>query len=142
MDLALKWRLFRSLHGGSDSGAERIYRWHIEKRSGQRMQAGLPTDQWKRELDDYVNASKQLYASMMRSGFNPAYPVPIDPCGELLDGSHRVACAFAIGIEDIPVEHKPQFVWAPDWGLDWFIKNNMDEDDLARLKADWEAMNA
>lgn len=136
------------LHGG-DPDAERVYRWHIEKRSGARMAAGLATDKWKRSVDEYVDAAQALVFSMAMHGFDPArfvhsmHPaegIPIDPNRELLDGSHRVAAALALGIPEMQVKREPSYVWAPAWGYDWFVENGMNEADLARLRSDWDEM--
>ena len=136
----MKWRFFHHLHGGADPDAERVYRWHIEKRSGARIDAGVATDQWKRSLDDYVKSAKDLYGSMVRDGF--VTDVPIDPNYELLDGSHRVACAVAIGFKEIPVSHEARYVWAPPWGTEWFLENEVSSMDIARIMLDWDEMRA
>ena len=138
----MKWRLFRHLYGGNDHDAERVYRWHIEERSGHRIRAGLTIDQWKRSLDDYVETAKRLLGSMMMIGFATEDAVPVDPRNELLDGSHRVACALALGIETIPVMPKSRPVWAPAWDLAWFMAHGMKMGDIERLKADWGLMKA
>ena len=138
LDLAVKWRFFRHLHGGSDFDAERVYRWHIEERSGPRMRAGLGTDKWKLSVGDYVGAASRLYASVLSHGVFD--PVPVDMNGELLDGSHRVACAVALGIEAIRVQTQPRLVWAPPWNEAWFIDKGMASADLGRLRADWAMM--
>ena len=78
---------------------------------------------------------------MAMHGFDPQFAVPIDPAGELLDGSHRVACALALGIESIPVNRKPNKVWAPDWGMEWYAANGMQQDDFERLCRDWQVLN-
>lgn len=141
MDLAIKWRFFRALPGGSDPETTRLYCWHIEKRVSHRWEAGLPMDGWKRSVEDYIDSAHYLHASMARHGFLPDQPVPVDRQGEMLGGAHRVACALALGIENIPVKPMTQEVWAPPWGRDWFIEQGMTEEDLARLDADWEAMH-
>lgn len=139
----MKWRFFRHLlSGGNDPDSERVYRWHIEERSGGRMRVGLSTDRWKRTLDDYVTAAQSLAESMSGNGFLPFYAVPIDPAGELLDGSHRVACALACEVPAIYVDPQPRSVWAPAWGVDWFKARGMPPADMARLMADWSTMNA
>ena len=136
----MKWRLFRSrLHGG-DPDAERVYRWHIEARSGARLSAGLATDRWKRTIDDYVVSAGTLFASMFVDGFDPKQAIPLDPNGELLDGSHRLACALALGIEAVPVTHSSRLAWAPAWGEAWFVEKGMAAEDLARLRADYAAL--
>jgi hypothetical protein len=140
-DLAVKWRLFRHLlHGGDDPDAENLYRWHIEKRSGTRMRAGLATDQWKKTLDDYVASARALFESMREDGFRLSGAVPVDPAGELLDGSHRVACALALGVEMIPAKREARHAWAPPWGYEWFVANGMGYDDLARLCRDFREL--
>jgi hypothetical protein len=143
MDLAVKWRFFRHLlHGGDDPDAEHVYRWHIEKRSGSRMRAGLTTDGWKACLDDYAASAQGLFECMREDGFSLSGAVPIDPAGEMLDGSHRVACAAALGIKMIPVKREARHVWAPAWGYDWFVAAGMGHDELARLCRDWKTLNA
>lgn len=143
MDLAVKWRFFKALLNGSkDSDAERIYRWHILKRSGHRITAKIATDRWKQSVDDYVAACRSLAASMAEVGFHVKGAVPIDPDGELLDGSHRVACATALRIKNISVTQQTRKVWAPAWDYEWFVLNGMSNGDLVKLKEDWAAMQA
>jgi hypothetical protein len=135
----VKVRLFRNyLHGGNDPDSERVYRWHIEKRSGHRFNLGVPTDKWKRSVDDYVRSALSLRASMEMFGYESKYPIPVDLDGELLDGSHRLSCALALGIGSVPVERKPRKVFAPAWGAAWFVDNGVDADDLARMMKDWQ----
>jgi len=129
------------LHGG-DPDAERVYRWHIEKRSGLRMALGLATDAWKTSVDDYMKAAAALFTDMRDFGFRQDCPVPVDPDGELLGGAHRVASALALGINAVPVQHATRKVWAPAWGRAWFEQNGMSENDLARVEHDFEAMRS
>lgn len=106
------------------------------------MAAGVPTDVWKVTLEDYISAAGALCASMALRGFLPQGAVPVDPDGELLGGAHRVACALALGIEEIPVERKQNRVWAPPWGEQWFRDHGMPVEDLERLRQDWEALSS
>jgi hypothetical protein len=137
-DLAVKWRFARHLLGGNDADADRVYRWHLQKRLGARMAAGLPCDGWKTSVDDYVRSAIQLVQGMQWCGLRD--PVPIDPSGELLNGAHRVACALALGLGSIPVVREMRQAWAPAWGYDWFVQNGMSEGDLQRLRSDWREM--
>lgn len=139
MDLSVKFRFFRHLLGGNDRDSERVYRWHIDQRSGHRMREGIATDQWKLTTDDYVFACHLLLASM-RNGFQSRGAVPIDINGELLGGAHRVACALALGIQEIPVLREARRVWAPPWDWNWFCESGMMFDDLVRIWADWDLM--
>jgi hypothetical protein len=137
MDLAVKHRFFKHLYGSEDPEAEQVYRLHIEARSGPRMEAGLATDKWKTQTDDYVSSATGLFKSMSADGFDPEYPVPIDPDGELLDGSHRVACALALTIPHIVVELRPEHVWAPAWDYLWFLENMPRKKYNKRILMDW-----
>lgn len=146
-DLAVKFRFFQSRLGGSDlEEAERIYCWHIEQRSGHRMRQGIATDLWKLTLDDYVAEAEALLWAVKAFGF--LFPDPrgrnirVDPNGELKDGSHRVACALALGIEELTVQHDPELAWAPPWGEAWFIDHGMADEDLERLRQDWASIYA
>jgi hypothetical protein len=141
-DLAIKWRFFRHLLEGGDEDSARVYLWHIAARSGKRMEAGLTTDAWKRSLDDYVASAGALCRSMAYRGFDPSCAVPIDLDGELLNGSHRVSCALALGIADIAVKREKRYIFAPRWDYEWFASNGMAEEDLERLQADWQALAA
>lgn len=102
------------------------------------MAAGVPTDQWKKTTDDYLSAAKALFRSMAETGFDPKHAVPLDLDGELLNGSHRTACALALDIAAVPVVPMERRVFAPAWGEAWFISNGMEQTDLARLREDWE----
>jgi hypothetical protein len=139
-DLAVKWRYFKHLIEGNDPDSIRVYVWHIQKRSGARFKFGARTDQWKLSIDDYLRASSCLHLSMDLRGFDPSCAVPIDLDGELLNGSHRVACALALGIEHCAVRREKRYVFAPRWDFAWFRDHGMNEEDLSRLKADWEAL--
>ena len=139
-DIAVKWRLFRHLRNDNDPDAERIYRWHILKRSGHRMSIGIPTDKWKRSVEHYLSSAKALYGAMVSEGFDPGFPIPIDPDGDLLDGSHRLACALALGIGMVPVERRKTHVFAPAWDRDWFLANGMSVTDLEHIRQDWNAL--
>lgn len=136
----MKWRFFRYLRHGGDEDAEALYRWHIQQRSGHRIALGVVTDKWKRSIDDYVRSARGLFYSMREFGA-VLERVPIDLDNELLDGSHRVACAVALDIETIPVVRYPRHVWAPAWDEAWFAAR-MTEEGVARLLVDFKAMTA
>lgn len=141
MDLAVKARYFRHLIGGHDPDSERVYRWHILKRSGPRMTAGLRTDQWKRTVEHYVISAKALFAAMAHEGFSPEYPIPVDPNGELLGGAHRLACAIALNLVGVTVQRPGGYVWAPAWDHAWFVTNGMSKTDLDRTVQDFDEIS-
>lgn len=110
-------------------------------RTAARRAAGLPTDGWKMTVDDYVMSAKDLLGIMWATGFKAEYgAIPIDIFGEILGGAHRLACALALGIEEVPFDRKSQIAHAPPWGEQWFIDNGMQPADLDRLRQDWEAL--
>ena len=140
-DLAIKKALFDHLLLGGSPNAVKLYRWHIEARKASNAKLGLGMDS-KRDTDHYIETAAALCASMALRGFIdvPEWRIPVDPNGELLGGAHRVACALALGIEEVPVVRMPTPCWAPPWGEAWFIENGMDEEDLERLRADYVAI--
>jgi len=106
------------------------------------MRAGLATDGWKRKLDHYVWSARGLFESMREDGFALSGAVPIDPAGELLNGSHRVACAPALGIETMPVKLEARYATAPGWVYELFDSAGMGHDDLERLCRDFKELTA
>ena len=104
------------------------------------MVAGIPTDKWKQSTDDYVASVRTLLASMQDMGFLASGAVPVDPNGELLDGSHRVACALALGIPQVSVMRLTRKAWAPPWDLAWFATHKMPRAELARVMSDFDLM--
>ena len=135
----MKWRLFESFRlGSSDPDVERLYLWHIAARRNANRSVGVGMDANKASDAAYIPAAKALYQSMVAKGFDPAFPVPVDPNGELLGGAHRVACALALKIESIVVEHQERLVWAPAWGEQWFAQHGLSGEDLERLRSDFE----
>lgn len=97
------------------------------------MRAGLTTDAVKRNVADYRLAATDLLQNMLE-GFDPRHPIPIDPDGELLNGSHRLACAIALGIKGVPVELHSRRAWAPPWNAAWFLAHGMKPDEVAKLE--------
>ena len=132
--MAVKYRLFRHLAGGSDIEAESLYDWHILKRSGHRMKAGIRTDQYKTDLDDYRRAATRLFRDMEKNGFRHEGAIPVDCNGELLGGAHRVACALALGIAGIMVFQSRDAAWAPPWGEAWFRQEGLSQTHIEELR--------
>ena len=96
----------------------------------------------KSGVDEYLAKCGELVISMDAYGFKPEHAVPIDPDGELLGGAHRVACALALGLAEIPVTRHSHHASAPAWGRAWFVDNGMGAEDLERLCADYAALAA
>jgi len=138
LDLIVKWRFFRHLLGGDDPNASTVYRWHIAKRRASGfVDAAHSQEDESTTLDHYEMKAKKLLESMTENGFDERHPIPIDPNNELLGGAHRLACAIAM---DLPVyvEKSEERVWAPAWGIRWFLDAGMDESGTARLLYDYD----
>jgi hypothetical protein len=105
------------------------------------MLDGVPTDGWKLKIDHWVDASRVLFESMAKEGFLAQHPIPIDKNNELMNGTHRLACAMALHINGVYVwQLTDKEAWAPDWGVDWFANHNVPREDIKRIISDFEAM--
>ena len=134
LDIAIKWRFFCHLLRGGDFDSERVYRWHIDARTG-----GNEKGSWKRRTEDYVMASKALLASMQSYGFLPSHPIPVGADGMQRDGAHRLACALALGL-DVYVQACD--LKAPcGWGRDELLSYGICPTDLKRVEIDWAVLN-
>lgn len=136
LDLVVKARFFRHLRDGGDPDSERVYRWHVEQRTG-----GREPRSWKQSVDDYLHAAAELLASMGRHGFDPQCQVPVGVNGILRNGAHRVACAYVLGEKiNIAYAHTPS--GAAPWGEQWFASQGFAPADLAQLIHDWNVIHA
>ena len=133
LDFAVKHRFFRHLLNGGDEDSERVYRWHIQARTG-----GRELRSWKECLDDYVRACRELLPSM-RQGFDPAKPVVFGSNGILMDGAHRISCALLLGCR-IEVMSSNQPSKARPWGRHEMIEQGIAASDLARIQSDFEKL--
>lgn len=131
LDIAIKTRFFRHLHHGGDPDSDRIYRWHIQTRTG-----GRERRSWKTCIDDYVEASGALVANMALSGFDINQPVSICRMGRLKDGAHRIAAALLFGCpiywtQDNVIGH------ARPWDESFMKQKGVRPEDLARIVSDY-----
>jgi hypothetical protein len=145
IDVAVKWRYFRNLMGAELENAPeawRLYERHILMRIRHRMEAGLATDVWKKTIEDYHKASRDLLSSMQEHGFDNAHALPVDADGEMMAGSHRLACALALDIPFIPiVRDNTKRAWQPPWDIAWFAQH-FDDRELQTITSDWRALHA
>jgi hypothetical protein len=133
-DIAIKWRFFRHLINGGDPDSARVYRWHIETRTG-----GIEKRSWKKTVDDYVLAAGALAFSMQAGGFDPSQPVVICPKGKLRDGAHRISCALATG-SLIRFERHNQPSRARPWCSQYLKDAGIMPGDLERVLQDWKRL--
>ena len=116
-----------------------IYKWMIWQRSGDRMLEGIATDVTKLSIDDYHTAAWDLASRMMDMGFIPGHAIPLDPNGELLDGSHRLAAAIAGGAREVYAERHAKEVWAPAWDIYWFEDQGLKDEYIKEIVRLYEA---
>ncbi|MGJ9385331.1 UDP-N-acetylglucosamine 2-epimerase [Salipaludibacillus sp. CF4.18] len=65
------------------------------------------------------NGYKRLIKSIEKKGFQSDSPVRVDSNMQLLDGSHRMACALFFNIEEVPVKRLKRTLNV-DYSIDWF----------------------
>ena len=133
LDIAVKWRFFRHLHMGNDADSGRIYRWHIEERTG-----GREARSWKRTIEDYVTACEDLLDSMLEFGFNPEFPLEYRKNGTLRSGAHRLACSLLLNLDVYYIVM--DIGGRTSWGENWFVHHGMALEDLKRIKTDWKCL--
>src|SRR3990167_9578213 len=145
LDLIVKWRLYSELGGSSIEGthnpdrygsARQFYLWHIAKR----RESGF-VDSNKRDAWHCLQEAQKLYWTMRVRGFDPAFPVPVDPNNDILGGAHRTACALALGI-DVLIDRRDTAAWAPAWDAAWFRQHGMPEGEVEKLIADYERLKS
>jgi hypothetical protein len=136
MDYVIKVRFFRHLLNGGDPDSERVYRWHIEKRTG-----GNEPRSPKNCVDDYVRACPVLLESIRINGFQPRGAVKIAPDNRIMgSGAHRMSICLLL--------KKPILIYRvnkfpkKEWGRDWFVFAGMSKADLADLDAGWKDLQA
>jgi hypothetical protein len=76
---------------------------------------------------------------MLARGFDGASPVVFGCNGKLTGGAHRLASALALGI-DVAVKIDARPGKAAAWGELWFRRRGMPAADIARVRADFEAL--
>lgn len=136
LDYVVKHRFFRHLISGDDPDAERVYRWHILKRTN-----GNEPHSEKNSIEDYLVSCQILLDSLMERGFQPRFGLYYRP--NLLlrtGGAHRLAASLALGINI-----RAQAVnceGGQTWDYGWFARSGMNRDDLDRLMNDWRRLES
>jgi hypothetical protein len=132
LDLVCKLLFFESLISGTDlEAAESLYRRHILGRTG-----GIePPDflhrpSHKTSIVDYVAACHELLHAMRTRGYDERFPVPVNGAHALLNGSHRAACAAALGLSITVEQHDYA---AGRWDFQWLRDNGSTTEDFCRV---------
>jgi hypothetical protein len=89
--------------------------------------------QKKRVNGDTADQFLELIASIRENEFSTKYPLPIDLNANLIDGSHRLACALYFNIKKIPytvIQENSNI----QYGLSWFREYEFSERTLIDLE--------
>ena len=77
---------------------------------------------------------EELIKSVERKGYqSDKHPLTLDTNGLLVDGSHRLACALALGVDKLPVKFSTEIKGPTNYGKDWFLKRDFSSDLINRL---------
>lgn len=134
MDYVVKHRFFKHLLSGGDPDSERVYRWHIDRRTG-----GNEPRSPKNTVDDYVAACPILLGSIQKDGFRPDGVVKIAPDNRIVgSGAHRISICLLLKMP-ILIQRVNRFP-RTSWGRDWFVAAGMSQSDLADLDAGWREL--
>ena len=122
LDIPVKANYFRKLLANEPSDAEELYESMVLGRTGgvEPFDPFEPKQPKKLSISCYKKSCLDLLASMTKRGFLPRHSIPIAKDGRILNGSHRLACASALGITPLfrPVDVPNGYSWGFDWVLD------------------------
>ena len=87
------------------------------------------------EVTEFVMKFNSLIESVYQNGFfkNSAIELSNSATNKLVDGSHRIAIALYMGLEDIPFTYRNSD-WNVEYGFDWFMKNDFTELELEEIE--------
>ena len=87
------------------------------------------------EVNAFVMRFNSLIESVYQNGFykNSSIELSNDKTNKLVDGSHRLAIALYMGLEDIPFTYRNSD-WDAKYGFDWFMKNGFTELELEEIE--------
>lgn len=138
MDVAAKYLYARRLLGEppfhSGYAAEDVYLRHILFRTG----GAEPGDEARKgSLAAFASQFARLVAAVKRHGFDAAHPIPVARrTGLLLNGAHRLAAAFAAGVERVPVTYDDT-VDGLTWDHDWFVDQAFAPHEIDEIALAW-----
>lgn len=138
IDLIVKYYYIKSRETGEDvEFAKELYGKHIEAfTDGTFEEHG---NKEKNSLDKYLEIFDELIDSFKEEGFNAERSVlPIGGNNELLDGSHRTACALYFETE-VTVMKFPEL--SVDYGFDFFRRRLLDEMYLDFIAKEYVRLN-
>lgn len=74
-----------------------------------------------------INQFDSLIKSFEQNGYNQGSVIPVDQNYEILDGSHRLACAALFGANPIVTVHAKS---SHSYDREWFIQNGFSEEEI------------
>lgn len=80
-----------------------------------------------------------LIRSFQKIGFDERFPIPVDEDYELLDGSHRLACAALFNADPKVVVHSSA---SHSYDESWFVGAGFSESELARINDVRDRLNS
>ena len=90
--------------------------------------------QWLRGGYRSTAQFKSLAESMRNNGFDPSFPIQVDRSGTLVNGSHRLACALYLGLDQVPVTCVEER-FDRDYRMNWFEDNSFDGGEITHIKS-------
>lgn len=134
LDLIVKYLLFKEFETPTpNKKILEMYKDMIFKRTNgyEAFDEFIPNQIKKTSIDDYIIQAHGLYKSMKSHGFDPNFPIPYYNNG-IQNGSHRIACALALGIHVIAIKTKP--LKFNTWGREWFRSHGFSKTHIKYLK--------
>lgn len=78
------------------------------------------------DTDLYLEKFKSLIKSFEKQGFDLKHPITVNKKNELVDGSHRLACALYFDVKKIKIKRSE--VLESNYGMGWFEKHFTDQE--------------
>lgn len=113
MDMIVRYLVIEQYYGKNNFGYN-LYE-KMQKKRGQNVH----------NLDRFL----KLIKSIEEHGFSENFAIIVDQNLQLIDGSHRLACALYFGITNIPIqiiEHNANVLYS----IDWFEKNGFSKKEI------------
>ena len=86
----------------------------------------------KKEVN-WIERYTNLIESIERFGFHPTNYVEIDENHQLIDGSHRLACALYYNEKDVSIKISSRKIKV-DYGIEWFKENGFASEEIEIIK--------
>ncbi len=82
----------------------------------------MPPTRTQRNLDIHAARLTELVDSMQFRGFDPAFPIEANSAGELYEGAHRLAVAYALKIPSVWVETVAESAGLLTDDCEWYVE--------------------